>query len=43
VNGKFPNLASFMSGPVLEANSWLHRVRDSYWGVLDELQSLQTA
>ncbi|QOD05882.1 hypothetical protein [Pseudarthrobacter sp. BIM B-2242] len=42
-NGLFPNQGSFMSGPVLEANSWLHRVRDAYWGTLDELQTLQTA
>lgn len=41
--GQFPSLAAFMSGPVLEANSWLHRVRDTYWGTLDELQTLQTA
>lgn len=43
VNGRFPSLEAFLAGPVLEANAWLHRVRDSYWGVLDELQQLQTA
>lgn len=40
-NGHYGDLASFMAGPVENAHGWLYLTRDTYWGAIDECQSLE--
>lgn len=41
--GHFPDVNSFLSGPVQDASGWLYLARDTYWESVEDLKSLQSA
>lgn len=42
-NGVYGDVAAFLAGPVENANGWLYLTRETYWGAIDECQSLAVA
>lgn len=40
-NGHYGDVAAFLAGPVENANGWLYLTRETYWGAIDECNSLE--